>query len=125
MEGQENILKGIFNQLKGIFNSSEQAMYIYLDDEQKVCNEKFASMLNYKSSKEWASVKENFPTAFVAEKNQPTLINAFQNAMEKGRGSSIEVEWKKKSGDSVKTEVILVPIEYNGHRMALHFISKL
>ena len=121
---KEEILKEVFNQLKEILNSSDQSIYIYIDDEHKICNEKFASMLNYASAKEWASVKENFPTAFVANKSQPTLIHAFQNAMESAIGSSMEIEWKKKSGDTIKTKVILVPIVYNGQRMALHFISK-
>ena len=125
MEKNENILKGIFNQLKGILDSSEQGMYVYLDDEQKFCNNEFASMLGYESAKEWASVKDNFPTVFIAEKSQNKLILSYQNAMEKGIGSFFDIEWKKKSGGVIKTNVILVPIEYNGHRMALHFISKL
>ena len=118
------ILKGIFDQLKEIFDSSEQAMYIYLDDAQKVCNEKFASMLGYESAEEWASIKENFPSVFVAEKSRRTLVNTYQKAMENGVGSTIEIEWKKKSGGTVKTKVILVPISYDNHRMALHFISE-
>ena len=124
MKKHDEILKGLSNQLKEIFDSSGQAMYIYLDDEHKVCNKKFASMLDYKSTAEWASVKGNFPTAFVKEKSQATLIRAYQAAMENGVGSSIDVDWKKKSGGSAKTKVILVPISYEGHRMALHFISE-
>lgn len=124
MEKHKDILKEALRHLKEVFDSSEQAMYLYLDDINKACNEKFASMLEYESPKEWASVKENFPTAFVAEKSQTTLINAFQEAMEKGIGSSIEVEWKKKSGETAKTNVIIVPVSFEGHRMALHFISK-
>jgi antirestriction protein len=119
-----NVLSGIFSQLKEIFNSSEQAMYLYLDDDHKLCNEKFAFMLNYESAEEWAAVKASFPDAFVAEKSRATLISTYQNAMEKGIGASIEVEWKKKSGETVKTNVILVPLAYEGHRMALHFISE-
>ena len=124
MKKHEDILKGVFSQLKEIFDSSEQAMYLYIDDRYKVCNKKFASMLDYESTEKWASVKENFPTAFIAEKSQTTLTSAYQKAMEKGIGSFIEIEWKKKSGGTVKTEVILVPMSYEGHRMALHFISK-
>jgi hypothetical protein len=124
MKKQEDILKRVFYQLKGIFDSSEQAMYLYIDDKNKVCNKKFASMLDYESTEEWASVKENFPTAFVAEKSHSAIIGAYQDALEKGIGFSIKVEWKKKSGSTVKTNVILVPISYEGHRMALHFISE-
>ena len=124
MEKHEDILKGMYGQLKGLFDTSDQAMYIYQDDSKKACNDKFASMLGYGSAEEWAAVEENFPTAFVSEKSQNTLIGAYQDAMEKGTGASIEVEWKKKSKGTVRTNVILVPIEYGGHRMALHFVSR-
>ena len=125
MTEHENILKEIYGQLKDIFDSSEQAMYLYLDDEHKVCNQRFASMLDYESADKWAAVKDNFPEAFVAEQSQETLVNTFREAMEKGIGSSIKVKWKKKSQGSVESNVILVPISYKGYRMALHFISKI
>lgn len=123
MAEHEDILSGAYEQLKEIFDNSTQGMYIYMDDENKVCNENFAKMLGYDSSEEWASIKESFPETFVIEESQETLINAFGDAMENGAGSTIEINWKKKSGESVKSNVILVPISYMDHRMALHFIS--
>ena len=123
MDNHKDIILGISKQLKEILDSSEQAMYIYLDDTNKVCNEKFASMLGYKSKEEWANVKTSFPEAFVSEKSQKYLIESFRRAMEKNVGSNIKITWKKKSGDLVDTNVILVPIAYEDHLMALHFIS--
>mgnify|MGYP001599760492 CR=1 FL=1 len=120
----KNIVKEIYGQLKEIFDSSKQAMYIYLDDEHKVCNMKFATMLDYDSADQWAVVRDNFPEVFVAEQSRETLVSAFRKALEDGIGSYVMIEWKKKSGGSVKSNVILVPISYKGHRMALHFISK-
>jgi len=51
------------------------------------------------------------------------LVSTYQNAMNNFVGSSIEVEWKKKTGGKVKTRVILVPFSFNGHLFALHFID--
>ncbi len=110
--------------MQEIFDASEQGIYIYLDDTNKACNSKFASMLGYKSPQEWAKVQENFPAAFVAEKSHQTLIGTFRKAMDKGTGASINVQWKKKSGGTVNTNVLLVPIAYDNHRMALHFVSE-
>jgi hypothetical protein len=45
--------------------------------------------------------------------------------MEDKIGSDIEVLWKKKTGESVKTKVIMVPISYMGEMFALYFISKI
>ncbi len=100
-------------------------MYIYLDDDNKVCNSNFAELLGYKSPNEWAKIRGNFPDLFVAKKSQKTLVSAYQNAMEKMVGSTISVTWKKKNGDEIETTTMLVPIAYDGHPMALHFISLL
>jgi hypothetical protein len=33
--------------------------------------------------------------------------------------------WKRKSGENIKTKVILVPVAHKGHIFALHFVSQL
>ena len=119
----QELISGIARQMKTILDSSQQAVYIYLDDIHKVCNEKFASLLGYRSPEEWARVEDSFPEAFVERSSQETLVSAYQQAMEKIIPANIKVTWKKKSGDSVATSVVVVPIEYEGHLFALHFIS--
>ena len=120
----EELIKGLYEQLKPVFDNSQQAIYVYLDDVHKICNSKFAELLGYSSSEEWAKVTESFPDTFVDEKSQEVLVSTYQKAMEQIIGSEIEVTWKKKNGERVKTGLILVPIAYNGHLFALHFISK-
>lgn len=122
-EHHEELLKGFYKEFGWIFKNSEQAMYLYLDDAHKLCNKKFAAMLGYKSAQEWAKVSGSFIGAFVDEKSQHTLINAYRNAMEKVIGSAIDVTWKTKSSRKINSKVILVPVAHKGHLMALHFIS--
>jgi len=119
------LIKSFFEEQKQIFDSSEQSMYAFLDDDSRICNEKFATLLGYSSADEWmkVDVKEGFPSVFVDEKSQMTLVTAYQNAMEKMIGSTIKVTWKKKSGGTVDTTVTLVPVVFQGHIFALHFIS--
>lgn len=117
------ILEGVHEQFSDIFEGSEQAVYIYLDDMTKVCNKRFATMLGYSSPKEWAAVRESFPEAFVSSKDQTKLASTYQKAMNRSVGSTIKVTWKKKGGGEVTTTTILVPIAFEGHKMALHFIS--
>ena len=117
------LIDGLAEQLKQIFDSSEQAVYLYLDDVHKACNKKFASLLNYSSPAEWASVKESFEL-FVSKKSQPVLISAYHYATEKMAASTVDVAWRKKEGRTVETSVTVVPISYHGHMLALHFISE-
>lgn len=110
-------------QMKPILDSSEQAIYIYLDDVHKVCNKKFASLLGYSSPDEWAHLEDSVLDVCVDKRSQKTLVETYNKAMEKMTGSTIPVTWKKKSGGTVDTTVILVPIAYDGILFALHFIS--
>lgn len=118
----EELIKGISKQMKSILDGSQQAIYIYLDDIHKVCNEKFSSLMGYGSPEEWAQVEDSF-VAFVEQSSQETLVKAYRQAMEKFIPSTIKVNWKKKSGGSVSTSVVLVPIAFEDHLFALHFIS--
>jgi len=124
LDSHSQIIVGVFKQMRDVFEMSGQGIYIYLDDQNKVCNSKFAAMLGYASPEEWASVKQNFPTAFVAEKSQRALVETYQRAVERGTGSSINIVWKRKTGGTVKTQVILVPLSFEDHRMALHFVTE-
>ena len=119
------VIRGFIEEQKEIFDSSTQAIYAFLDDDCRVANEKFASLLGYSSPDEWfkVDVHESFPDAFVAEDSQHALVTAYQNAMQHMEASTTEVTWKKKSGETVDTTVILVPIIHKGHLIALHFIS--
>lgn len=118
----EELIAGISKQMNSILDSSEQAVYIYLDDIHKVCNRKYASLLEYRSPEEWSKVEDPLE-ATVERSSQETLVNAYNQAMKKFIPSNIKVTWKKKSGGTVLTSVIMVPIAYDDHIFALHFVS--
>jgi PAS domain-containing protein len=118
------LLSSFLSEQQQIFDTSGQAIYAFLDDGCIVCNKKFAALLEYSSPEEWAQVPETFTEAFVAPNSQATLVTAYRNAMEKMVGSTIQILWKKKSGGTIDTSVILVPIIHQGHLFAFHFISE-
>src|SRR3989338_3154964 len=97
-EHHAELVSGFLKQQKQIFDSSSQAIYAFLDDDCRVCNQKFASLLGYSSPDEWFKVNVNgaFPAAFVDNRSQLILVNAYQNAMEKMMGSTVKIVWKKK-----------------------------
>ena len=109
--------------MKEIFDSSKQAIYLYLDDNHKVCNKKFAELLGFSSPEEWARV-ENPLEVGVDKTSEGAMVSAYRDAMEKMIGSKIDVKLKKKSGSTFNASVIMVPVAYQGHMFALHFISE-
>jgi len=124
-KNDSEIIAGISEQLNKILTSSEQGIYIYLDDVHKVCNSRFASLLGYNSPDEWAKVTNNPVEVFVEPESQEVLISHYQRALDKLVGSEFPITWKKKTGGKVKTSVILVPIIYSGVELALHYITEL
>jgi hypothetical protein len=122
-DSHESILRGAREQLAEVFDESEQSVYLYLDDINKSCNKRFASLLGYASPAEWARVEKSFPEAFVNPKDRRKLVAAYQDATNKLTGSTISITWKKKGAGEVPTTTMMVPIVYEGHRLALHFIT--
>lgn len=120
----EQLIESVTNEYREILENSKQGIYIYLDDVHKVCNDKLAKLMGYKSPGEWARVPNPFLNVMVAEASQEVLGSAYWKAMEQNVGSEIEVTWKKKDGGTVPSSVILVPISHEGHKFALHFISE-
>lgn len=110
-------------QLRSLFETSQQSIYIYADDHSKSCNGRFASLLGYASPTEWAENHGNFPEVFVDTGSRNTLIQAYQNAIQNGVGSTNRITWRTKTGKTVPTTCILVPIDQGGQRVALHFIT--
>jgi PAS domain-containing protein len=122
IENHEDLIRGISEQQRSILDSSRQAVYIYLDDNHFVFNQKFASLLGYDSAKELQDFKGSLLPALVSGKSQKLLVDAFQKAMNNMEASSVEIFWKKKMGGEVKTTVILTPLIYDGKLFAIHYI---
>lgn len=118
-----SLMQALADEYHDILENSEQGIYFYLDDSSKLCNKKFAALLGYDSEDEWAAVDESFPDVFVAEESQEALISSFQDAMEKNVASTNQITWKKKDGSKISTTVILAPVSFNGHLLALHFVT--
>lgn len=118
----EHLIKELALQLEPVLSKSPQAIYLYLDDEHKICNKKFADMLGYKSVKEW--VKNEYPLDDVAEETQDKAVKAFLDASQKFKASTLTGSFVKKDGKKIKAEIFMVPVSYKNEVFVLHFITK-
>jgi PAS domain-containing protein len=123
-EHHEELVEGISEQLGLILKKSKQAVYIYLDDIHKVCNEKFAKLLGYKSAKEWAAM--HAPLSDVDEADQNNVIAAYEKATEKFMASSLDIALRNiKTNKLIKARMIIAPMVYQGHVFSIHFLSEI
>lgn len=120
-EHHEHLMKELTEQLEPLFANSPQAIYLYLDDTHKTCNQKFADMLGYSSIMEW--VKSEYPVEDVIEKDRDNVIEAYIDASQNLTASTLEATWGTKNGKKVKTEIIMIPFPYRNEVFVLHFIS--
>jgi len=121
-EHHEKLVTDLYNQMKPIMEGSEQPIFIYLDDNHKACNNKFSSMLGFKSPQEWAE-KQGFLEVYVDGKSRETLSSAYWQAMEKKAASTIPMTWIKKDGSAMDSTLILVPMFFEGHMFSVHFVT--
>jgi len=121
-EHHEHILKEISEQLEPLFKNSPQAIYLYLDDTHKICNQNFADLLGYKTIQEW--VDNEFPVEDLDEADRDKGIEAYGHASEDLVASTLDGTWITKDGKKIKSEVTLVPLPYRNEVFVLHFITK-
>lgn len=118
----EHLIKELTEQLEPIFSNSPQAIYLYLDDEHKICNQKFADLLGYKSIAEWVAYET--PVEDVDEADRDKVIEAYGKASEDFEASAFEVALTTKSGEKKIVSLIMTPITYKDEVFVLHFISE-
>lgn len=117
----EHLIKELTEQLEPLFSTSPQAIYLYLDDEHKSCNKKFADMLGYSSPQEW--VDNEYPVGDIVEEDQEKGINAYMDASRNLKASTLPAIWVTKKGKKIKSVVTMVPLTYRNEVFVLHFIS--
>jgi hypothetical protein len=123
-EHHEELIKGISEQLAPILRKSKQAVYISLDDTLKVCNEKFAKLLGYRSAKDWAAI--HMPLSDIDEASRDGVVAAHENATDKFIASSLDIALRNvKTNKLIRARMIIVPMVYRGHVFAIHFLSEL
>jgi PAS domain-containing protein len=109
------------DQFAQIMTESPQAIFIYLDDYHKLCNQRFAEMLGYRSPEEWSKMKT--PVTDTTDDARDNLISAVMRALEGKVASSVQVSWRRKTGEIVRTNCITVPGFIGGQPYSMHFFS--
>lgn len=122
MTHHEDLVNGLYNLLKQVLDTSEQPIFIYLDDNHKICNQRFANLLGYNSPQEWAKIP-GFLEVYVEESSRNTLMTAYWNATNKMVASTINLTWQKKDKTKISSTMILIPIAYEGHILSVHFVT--
>ncbi len=118
----EHLIKELEAELKPILSKSSQAIYVYLDDEHKFCNQKFADLAGYASIEEW--VKNEFPVDDVDDSDKDKVIGAYGEAVEHFTASVVDAKINRKDGESIQVQIIMSPFTYKDEVFVIHFITE-
>ncbi len=121
MQEQTDVIDNIVEEYKDILQNSNQAIIVFIDDENQISNGNFAKTLGYDSLEEWSAqgnVLENLDT-----RSREALVAAHQRAVDDKVASSRIVSWRKRNGEVVGTQVFIFPIPYHGSTYSMWFID--
>lgn len=120
----KDIIAQVTEQFSDIYDGSRQGMYIFLDDHHYSLNDRLLKMLGYSSTQEVMAGRQSFLEKMIKPENQDTIVRAYRQAMEHMVGSQLSLDWVKKDGTTLRTTVIIVPISFDHHLLALHFVEE-
>ena len=122
----EEWLATIATQLAPIFDNSKEGVYVYLDDQHKICNQRLATMWGYAAPAEWAAAPD-FLTSFVATPagREQVSTNYHRHVHQELTAFRQRFAVRTKSGAEIACEVDTVPYAFDGQLFAYAFVRQI
>lgn len=120
----EQVLSGLLEQFLPVFAHSPDGVYLYLDDTHKVCNKRLADMFGM-TVEEWRKVPD-FLDRFVAPSDRELVATNFrQHVTGLSRPATFRFHALRKNGETFLAETEMIPVSWNGHAVAYHFVREI
>ena len=117
------IMKEVAELFSPVLLQSPQGVYLYLDEENRVCNQNFAEFLGYDSVQAWRF--NTTPETDVSVEDRENEEKAYYEAAELMKAVSLNVTYQRQDKIKIKASVIMIPFEYKDKLLVLHFVSSL
>ena len=119
-----DIIQELQEQYGPVLERSPDGVYLWLDETNKICNERLASMFGY-SVKEWCEA-DPFLETFVAPQDQEMYAWNYQNRV---ASLAFPVTFRfrgvRKDGSTFAAETDMIPVAWRGHAVAYHFVREI
>ena len=114
--------KELAEHLRPIFESSPDGVYVWLDEEHWICNQRFADLLGYDSPDELNDTP-SLLQRWVHEDDQDHVSWSYWNRVQTmSFPTTIRFRGRRKDGSEALFETDMIPITYGGHTFAYHFV---
>jgi PAS domain S-box-containing protein len=123
MTPHRELIDELEDQYRPILENSPDGVYLWLDEVDKVCNERLASMFGYTVA-EWRAA-QSFLDTFVAPEDQELYSWNYHNRV---AALTYPVTFRfrgvRKDGSTFAAETDMIPICWRGHAVAYHFVRR-
>lgn len=125
MNDHKKLMNDLETNFTPVLNHSTDGVYLWLDENHMICNEKLAKMFGYKDAKELCKTTP-FLDKFVAEKDQMMFSKMYQTHIANlSSPTTFKFRGVKKDGKTALFETDMIPITFMGHAIAYHFVRKI
>jgi PAS domain S-box-containing protein len=120
----EQIMKELQEEFMPVFLHSPDGVYLYLDDNHKICNKRMAQMYGM-TVEEWSKVP-NFLDGFVAPEDRELFASNYQDHITTlTRPVMFRFHGVRKNGEKFAAETEMIPISWDGYAVAYHFVREI
>jgi PAS domain S-box-containing protein len=114
--------KELAGHLAPIFDSSPDGVYVWLDEQHWICNERFAQLFGYEDADELRDMPYLLQR-IVHEDDQQLFSWLYWNRVQ-AHAFPVTVRFRgvRKDGAVVDAESDMIPLTFAGHTFAYHFV---
>jgi PAS domain S-box-containing protein len=123
-EQLEQVLREMTEQFGPLFEHSPVGVYLYVDDHHKICNEKMARMHGM-TVEEWQNTPTFLNDFIAAEDRQMYAGNYREHVAALKHPVTFRFRGLRKDGSTFVAETDMIPLCWNGHPVAYHFVREL
>jgi len=114
--------KELAEHLRPLFESSPDGVYVWLDEEHWICNQRFAELLGYDSPDD-LNATPHLLQRWVHEEDQGQFSWSYWNRVQSlSFPTTLRFRGIRKDGSEVPVETDMIPLTFGGHTFAYHFV---
>jgi PAS domain S-box-containing protein len=114
--------KELAEHLRPLFESSPDGVYVWLDEEHWICNQRFAELLGYDSPDDLNDTP-HLLQRWVREEDQGQFSWSYWNRVQTlSFPTTLRFRGIRKDGSEGRVETDMIPLTFGGHTFAYHFV---
>ena len=114
--------KELAEHLQPLFDASTDGMYVWLDEEHWICNQRFADLLGYDSPDELNDTPKFLQRMVHEDDQQHFSWNYWNRVQALAFPTTFRFRGTRKDGSAFQAETDMIPFTYGGHTFAYHFV---